>query len=141
MMMVGRLMKFIEARYLVLVGLLLAAFTLDQMVDFTDQTSPRTIVVVSVLQGFGLGLVFVPLSTVAFATLPGHLRTDGTAILTLVRNIGSSIGISVVIAQLTSTTTRHARASGRVRHAVQRRLADAGRAAHRSTLAPTSAAP
>ena len=66
--------------------------------------------VASVLQGFGLGLVFVPLSTVAFATLPGHLRTDGTAILTLVRNIGSSIGISVVIAQLTSTTTRmHAR--------------------------------
>ena len=45
--------------------------------------------------------MFVPLSTVAFATLPGHLRTEGTAILTLVRNIGSSIGISIMIAQLT----------------------------------------
>ena len=56
------------------------------------------------VQGFGLGLVFVPLSTVAFTTLPGHLRTDGTAILTLVRNIGSSVGISVVIAELTNTT-------------------------------------
>ena len=64
------------------------------------------IVIVSIVQGFGLGLVFVPLSTVAFATLPGHLRTEGTAILTLVRNIGSSIGISMVIAQLTSTTIR-----------------------------------
>ena len=62
--------------------------------------------IVSIVQGFGLGLVFVPLSTVAFATLPAHLRTEGTAILTLVRNIGSSIGISVVIAQLTSTTSR-----------------------------------
>jgi MFS transporter, DHA2 family, multidrug resistance protein len=82
------------------------------MVDFTDQTSPHTIVVVSVVQGFGLGLVFVPLSTVAFATLPGHLRTDGTAILTLVRNLGSSVGISVMIAQLTSTTSgMHARLS------------------------------
>jgi DHA2 family multidrug resistance protein len=82
------------------------------MVDFTDQTSPATIVVVSVVQGVGLGLVFVPLSTVAFATLPGHLRTDGTAILTLVRNLGSSVGISVVIAQLTSTTSgMHARLS------------------------------
>ena len=104
MLMVGRLMKFIEPRNLVLIGMLLAAFTLYQMVDFTDQTSARTIVVASVLQGFGLGLVFVPLSTVAFASLPLHLRTDGTAILTLVRNLGSSIGISVVIAQLTDTT-------------------------------------
>jgi DHA2 family multidrug resistance protein len=112
MMVVGRLMKVIAARYLVLVGMLLAAFTLGQMVDFTDQTSPATIVVASVVQGVGLGLVFVPLSTVAFATLPGHLRTDGTAILTLVRNLGSSVCISVVIAQLTSTTSgMHARLS------------------------------
>jgi DHA2 family multidrug resistance protein len=110
MMLVGRLMKLVAARYLVLIGMLLAAFTLGQMVEFTDQTTAYTIVVASVLQGVGLGLVFVPLSTVAFATLPGHLRTDGTAILTLVRNLGSSIGISVVIAELTSTTTgMHAR--------------------------------
>jgi DHA2 family multidrug resistance protein len=106
MMMVGRLMKLIEPRYLVLTGLMLTVFTLSQMVDFTDQTSAQTIVVASIIQGFGLGLVFVPLSTVAFATLPAHLRTDGTSILTLVRNVGSSIGISVVIAQLTSTTIR-----------------------------------
>jgi DHA2 family multidrug resistance protein len=112
MLVVGRLMKIVAARYLVLAGMLLAGFTLGQMVDFTDQTSPYTIVVVSVVQGVGLGLVFVPLSTVAFATLPGHLRTDGTAILTLVRNLGSSVGISVVIAQLTSTTSgMHARLS------------------------------
>jgi DHA2 family multidrug resistance protein len=110
MMMVGRLMKIIEARYLVLAGIALTAFTLHQMVGFTDQTSAHAIVVVSVMQGFGLGLVFVPLSTVAFASLPGHLRTDGTAILTLVRNLGSSVGISVVIAQLTNTTmAMHAR--------------------------------
>ncbi len=59
------------------------------------------IVVVSVVQGFGFGLVFVPLSTVAFLTLPNHLRTDGTSMLTLMRNVASSIGISLVIAQLT----------------------------------------
>ncbi len=55
----------------------------------------------SIVQGFGFGLVFVPLSTVAFLTLPNHLRTDGTSMLTLMRNVASSIGISVVIAQLT----------------------------------------
>lgn len=106
MMAVGRLMKVIQSRYLVLAGLALAVLTLHQMVGFTDQTASRTIVVVSVVQGFGIGLVFVPLSTVAFATLPDYLRTEGSAILTLVRNIGSSVGISLVIAQLTSTTTR-----------------------------------
>ncbi len=105
MIIVGRLMKIVEARWLVLAGLGLAALTLDQMVGFTNNTSSSTILTVSVVQGFGLGLVFVPLSTVAFATLPGHLRTEGTAILTLVRNIGSSIGISIMIAQLTETTT------------------------------------
>jgi len=106
MMMVGRLLKFTQARYLILTGLIITTFTLWEMVGFTDYTSSRTIAICSVLQGVGLGLVFVPLSTVAFATLPGHLRTDGAAILTLVRNIGSSIGISMVIAQLTNTTVK-----------------------------------
>jgi DHA2 family multidrug resistance protein len=56
-----------------------------------------------------LGL-FVPITTAAFLTLPGHLRNSGTSILTLVRNIGSSVGISMVIANLTSkTTAMHAR--------------------------------
>ena len=57
------------------------------------------------MQGFGMGFVFIPLSTVAFLTLPPRFRTDGTAMLTLVRNVASSIGISVVIANLTSKTT------------------------------------
>jgi len=110
MMAVGRLLKLFEARYLILAGLVLTAYTLWQMVGFTNETQASTIVILSMVQGLGLGLVFVPLSTVAFATLPGHLRTEGTAILTLVRNIGSSVGISIVIANLTSTTTlMHAR--------------------------------
>jgi DHA2 family multidrug resistance protein len=110
MMMVGHLMKFVQARTLVGVGLGISAATLYVMVGFTDQTTPWTIVTTGIIQGSGLGLVFVPLSTVAFTTLPAHLRTSGTAILTLVRNIGSSVGISMVIANLTSTTTlMHAR--------------------------------
>ena len=103
-------MQIIEPRYLILLGLLLTGGTLYQMIGFSTRPPARTIVIISVVQGIGLGLVFVPLSTVAFVTLPGHLRTDGTAILTLVRNIGSSIGISMVIAKLTSKTTEmHAR--------------------------------
>jgi DHA2 family multidrug resistance protein len=101
MMLVGRFMRYIEARTLIISGLALMSLSLFFMTGWTDQTGVPTIVVVSIAQGFGLGLVFVPLSTVAFLTLPNHLRTDGTSMLTLMRNVASSIGISVVIAQLT----------------------------------------
>lgn len=101
MMLVGRTMKYIEARTLIASGMILMSVSLFFMTGWTDQTGVPTIVVVSIAQGFGLGLVFVPLSTVAFLTLPNHLRTDGTSMLTLVRNVASSIGISVVIAKLT----------------------------------------
>jgi DHA2 family multidrug resistance protein len=101
MMMVGRLMRYIEARTLIIAGLSLTALSLYWMTAWTDQTGVPEIVTISIIQGFGFGLVFVPLSTVAFMTLPNHLRTDGTSMLTLLRNVASSIGISVVIAQLT----------------------------------------
>jgi DHA2 family multidrug resistance protein len=75
------------------------------MVGWTTDTSARAIGLDSIVQGVGLGLVFVPLNTIAFATLPGALRTDGAALWTLIRNIGSSVGISIVIAQLTNMMT------------------------------------
>ena len=102
MIAVGRLMKILEARTLIFIGTGLIAFSLHAMIGFTEQTSAHTVTVMGMVQGFGLGLVFVPLSTVAFITLPDHLRTNGTAMLTLMRNIGSSIGISVVTAMLIS---------------------------------------
>jgi DHA2 family multidrug resistance protein len=57
-----------------------------------------------VVQGIGMGLVFVPLTTLAFATLPPRYRTDGTGLFSLVRNVGSSIGISVVSTVLAQMT-------------------------------------
>jgi DHA2 family multidrug resistance protein len=105
MMMIGRLLRLIEARYLILTGLIFTALTMYQMTGFTEDTSGRSIVMVGLVQGLGMGLVFIPLSTVAFLTLAPQFRTDGTAMLTLVRNVASSAGISVVIANLTGMTT------------------------------------
>ena len=107
MMMVGRIMRYIEARTLIITGLGLTGLSLFYMTGWTDQTGVPEIVIISIVQGFGFGLVFVPLSTVAFLTLPNHLRTDGTSMLTLMRNVASSIGISVVIAQLTEGGRRN----------------------------------
>ena len=110
MVVVGRMLQIIEARWLLLAGMIMMAGTLYEMELYTDQTPGMTIIVMNVIQGFALGLLFVPLSTVAFLTLGSELRTDGTAMLTLIRNVFSSIGISVMIAELTDTTTiMHAR--------------------------------
>jgi len=106
MMLVGRMMRFFEARTLIITGLGLTALSLFYMTGWTDQTGAREIVILSIIQGFGFGLVFVPLSTVAFLTLPNHLRTDGTSMLTLMRNVASSVGISLVISQLTEGSRR-----------------------------------
>ncbi|HKS60404.1 MAG TPA: DHA2 family efflux MFS transporter permease subunit, partial [Xanthobacteraceae bacterium] len=74
MMMIGRLLRLVEARYLILVGLILTAGTMYQMTGFTNDTSGRTIVICGLVQGLGMGLVFIPLSTVAFLTLAPRYR-------------------------------------------------------------------
>ena len=104
MILVGRLMRVVDARLLILTGLLLTSFSLYQMTQFTIVMSATPLVISGVVQGLGLGLVFVPMSTIAFATLPPRFRTDGSALFSLVRNIGSSIGISIVITFLARNT-------------------------------------
>jgi DHA2 family multidrug resistance protein len=101
-----RLMRMVEPRYLILSGLLITAATLYEMTGFSLDVTQTTIVTTSIAQGVGLGLLFVPVTSVAFNTLPVELRNGATSITTLVRNIGSSVGISMVIANLTSTTTQ-----------------------------------
>ena len=101
MILVGRLVRKVDARLLVLAGLTLTAWSLHMMAGFSPQMDERLVIESGVVQGLGLGLVFVPLSTIAFSTLEVRYRTDATALFSLVRNIGSSIGISVVSAILT----------------------------------------
>jgi DHA2 family multidrug resistance protein len=81
------------------------AGTLYEMSGFTNATSTNALIATGIVQGVGIGLVFVALSTLSFTTLESHLRTSGTALLTLIRNLGSAIGISMMIAIFTSKTT------------------------------------
>ena len=101
MVVVGRLVRRVDPRYLVVVGLCLTAYSLYVMTGFSPQMDDRLIIESGIVQGLGLGLVFVPLSTVAFATLDARHRTDAASLFSLVRNIGSSIGISIVTVYLT----------------------------------------
>jgi MFS transporter, DHA2 family, multidrug resistance protein len=107
MFLVGRLSGKVDPRILIFVGLMLASGSLWMTTGWNLNVSAQTIAINSIAQGFGLGFIFVPLNTLAFASLPGELRTEGAALWTLIRNIGSSVGISIVIAQLTSMTTMY----------------------------------
>lgn len=100
MMLVGRLSGKVDPRALILLGLGLISFSLWRMSLFNLDTPGRDIVVTGITQGLGLGFIFVPLSTLTFSTLAPRYRNEATALYSLMRNIGSSIGISIVISYL-----------------------------------------
>ena len=95
MAVVGRFSGRVDARLLLLVGIVITAYSLLRMTGFSLEMGMLPVVLITVIQGFGLGLLWVPLSTVSFATLAPALRTEGSAFSALVRNIGGSIGISI----------------------------------------------
>jgi MFS transporter, DHA2 family, multidrug resistance protein len=104
MIICSRLVGRVDIRFILMTGLALTAIALWQMTGFTTQMDMEPIIVSGVLQGLGLGFVFTPLSTVTFSTLPRQILTQGTAIFSLMRNIGGSIGISIVVALLAENT-------------------------------------
>jgi DHA2 family multidrug resistance protein len=104
MMIVGRLVGRVDIRILLATGLGLVAWSFYDMTGWTPDISQTTIIGNGLVQGAGLGFLFVPLSTVALATLSPEHRTEGAGLFNLSRNIGSSIGISVVSALLTQNT-------------------------------------
>ena len=104
MLIVGRLVARIDPRNFIVVGLLIAAWASWDMTQFTLEVSYRHLLFNGFVQGFGLGLIFVPLTTITFSTLAASLRTEGTGIYALLRNLGSSIGISMVVAVLSHQT-------------------------------------
>jgi MFS transporter, DHA2 family, multidrug resistance protein len=109
MFVVGRLIGRVDTRWLLTLGLGLTAWAMYVMTGWTPDVSQWTIVSVGFVQGAGLGFLFVPLTTVAFSTLPAAMRGEGTGLYNLSRNIGSSVGISVVTALLTENVqTNHA---------------------------------
>jgi DHA2 family multidrug resistance protein len=104
MMVSGRIVNRVDPRLIMMAGFGLIAFSLWQMTGWTPDIGSKSLIVTTMIQGAGLGLVFNPLQVVAFATLPMELRTNGTALFSLVRNVGSSIGISVTSFMLAQNT-------------------------------------
>ena len=96
MIFVGRFVSRIDARILVISGIVVSAASLWYMTGFDLQMDGGPIMISGLFQGIGLGLIFVPLNTLAFATIAPRLRVDATAFFSLVRNVGQGVGISLV---------------------------------------------
>jgi DHA2 family multidrug resistance protein len=134
MLIAGQLSTRVDPRLLIAFGIGMMGWSLYGMTSWTPDVSVTTMIVNSTVQGVGLGFVFIPLQIIAFATLDPALQTEGTALLSLTRNVGSAVGISVTGALLSY--------NGQVEHAVlagyvtplNRAFQGAG-----SALSPTSA--
>lgn len=99
----------LDPRIAVGLGFALAAWSLYDMTQWTLEMGSTPFIVSGFIQGLGMGLIFMPLNGMAFATLSAHQRTEGASLLNLSRNIGASIGISLVTTVLArSTQTSHA---------------------------------
>ncbi len=104
MLLVGRLIGRIDTRLLLAAGLGLTAWSFWAMTGWTPNVGPATIVGVGIIQGVGLGFLFVPLSAATLSTLSAERRAEGAGLYNLARNVGSSVGISVVNTLLTRNT-------------------------------------
>jgi MFS transporter, DHA2 family, multidrug resistance protein len=109
MLVTNRLMGKIDSRLLISAGYSLAALSLWMMTRWTLEMGTSEILIAGFVQGLGLGFVFVPVNLIAFSTLAPEHRTDGTTMMTLFRNIGSSFGISAMVTVLArNIQTSHA---------------------------------
>jgi DHA2 family multidrug resistance protein len=104
MLVAGRLVGKVDSRLLVIAGLALMAASLWMMTGFALDQPSGPVIWSGVVQGLGIGLIFVIMQSLAFATLEPALRTSAASLLNLARNIGGSVGIAIVGSQLVRMT-------------------------------------
>ena len=102
MVFAGRLASRLDSRYVMAAGSVLILWSMYMMSKWTPDISPVSLVETTLVQGIGMGFVFVPMNLVAFATLSPVYRTDGSALINLMRNLGSAIGVSLTTTVLAS---------------------------------------
>jgi DHA2 family multidrug resistance protein len=100
----GKVMGRVSARVLVGLGFLIGAYALYEMTLWTPNISQSTVILIGFIQGLSIGLLAIPINIIAFATLPPAIRTEATSIYSLMRSLGSAVGISITGALLQSNT-------------------------------------
>ena len=105
--LVGFLLSRYSPRYLLIFGLTVLSLSLFHMTRFDLDVDFRTVMMARVFQGAGLAFLFVPINTAAYAFLPREKNNAASGLMNLARNIGGSVGISVVTTMLARRATFH----------------------------------
>jgi MFS transporter, DHA2 family, multidrug resistance protein len=104
---VGKVMTMLQTRYVIATGFIIMSGALLFSSHLTPTIDFRTLVLMRTMQTAGLAFLFVPISTVAYQTLPRRLNGDGAALFSMFRNVFGSIGISLSTAEITQRTQVH----------------------------------
>jgi len=95
MLVAGRLVNRFDPRKMMIFGTVVLVYSLQEMTTWTPDIDAWSLARNGIVQGIGFGFLFIPMQTLAFSTLPAALRTEGTSLISLARNIGGAIGIAV----------------------------------------------
>lgn len=101
MLVVARIIDKVDTRAMILAGLILSASSSYIMSGLSLEADQWPLISSGLLSGVGSSIIFVPLAAMAFATLPPRYRNEGTAMITLIRNFGASVGIAAIQAMTT----------------------------------------
>lgn len=104
---VGLLMRWVQTRFIIAIGFFIMGSAFIYSSRLTPTIDFETLVIMRSAQTAGLAFLFVPISTIAFTTLPRELNADATALFTMFRNVFGSIGISISTALITERTQVH----------------------------------
>ena len=107
MPLVGYLMSSIDGRKMVLFGLTLMAVSNFMLGNLNLEIAMENFVIANIIQGFGMGFIWVPVMTLAVSTLKPEQMGNATGLFNLVRNVGGSIGISVAVTHLVRSAQAH----------------------------------
>jgi DHA2 family multidrug resistance protein len=104
---VSRLLPIVPTRLIVAFGFLLLGLSLLYSQRLTPTTDFVTLALIRAAQTTGIAFLFVPISTIAYSTLPKEYSNDATSLYTMFRNVAGSIGISLATAVVTSRSQVH----------------------------------
>lgn len=107
MPVVGRLVNIIQPRYLIAFGLLVMAFAMEYFTGFDQYASFSSLAIARCYQTGAMAFMFVPINTIAYIGLPAGQTNNASALINLMRNLGGSVGISVVTTLLARRSQFH----------------------------------
>jgi DHA2 family multidrug resistance protein len=96
MPIMGKLVSHVDARWLIMFGLAVSGLALLYMTNFDLQVDYMTIAMARLVQALGLAFLFIPINTAAYVGMPKEKINMGTALINLSRNLGGSVGISLI---------------------------------------------